>query len=91
MKENINFDKVADIYDFYVNLNFDVPFFLNETQGYKEEILDGEDEISFLPIVVEVGDIGKKKGWKEIDCTGKAFVCEKKFPKLDAEVNFEII
>jgi len=40
---------------------------------------------------VEVGDIGKKKGWKEIDCTGKTFVCEKKFPKLDAEVNFEII
>ena len=40
MKENINFDKVADIYDFYVNLNFDVPFFLKETQGYEEEILE---------------------------------------------------
>lgn len=40
MKENINFDKVADIYDFYVNLNFDVPFFLKETEGYKGEILE---------------------------------------------------
>jgi hypothetical protein len=74
-----------------VKLNTDFECILDIAVQYKEEILDGEDEISFLPIVVEVGDIGKKKGWKEIDCTGKTFVCEKKFPKLDAEVNFEII
>ena len=40
--------------------------------------------------MVEVCDIGKIKGWQEIDCTGKEFVCDRKFPKLDAPVAFEI-
>ena len=47
------------------------------------------DEISFVPIVMEVGDIGIKKGWKEIDCTGKTFISARKFPKLDADVDFK--
>lgn len=73
-----------------VKLNTDFECILDIAVQYKEEILDGEDEITFVPIVVEVGDIGRKKGWKEIDCTGKSFVSEKKFPKLDAEVDFKI-
>ncbi|UJF29829.1 peptidase M14 [Kaistella sp. 97-N-M2] len=73
-----------------VKLNTDFECILDVAVQYKEEILDGEDEIIFVPIVVEVGDIGRKKGWKEIDCTGKSFVSEKKFPKLDAEVDFKI-
>lgn len=40
MKETINFDKVADIYDFYVNVDFDIPFFLKETEGFYKEILE---------------------------------------------------
>jgi SAM-dependent methyltransferase len=40
MKESIKFDKVADIYDFYVNVDFDIPFFLKETEGFKKEILE---------------------------------------------------
>ncbi|MCK9617018.1 MAG: class I SAM-dependent methyltransferase [Lentimicrobiaceae bacterium] len=40
MKETIKFDKVADIYDFYVNVDFDLPFFLKETGGVKSEILE---------------------------------------------------
>ena len=40
MKETIKFDKVADIYDFYVNVDFDIPFFLKETADYKGEILE---------------------------------------------------
>lgn len=40
MKENINFNKVADIYDYYVNVDFDIPFFLKETENYNEEILE---------------------------------------------------
>jgi ubiquinone/menaquinone biosynthesis C-methylase UbiE len=40
MKEPIKFDKVADIYDFYVNVNFDIPFFLKETEGYNGETLE---------------------------------------------------
>lgn len=40
MRETINFDKVADIYDFYVNVDFDIPFFLKETENVKGEILE---------------------------------------------------
>ena len=36
----INFDKVADIYDHYVKVDFDIPFFLNETENYSGEILE---------------------------------------------------
>ena len=57
---------------------------------YKEEYNDGDENISFVPIVVEVGDVGRKKGWKEIDCTGKTFICDQKFPKLDAPMNFDV-
>ena len=39
-KNTINFDKVADIYDFYVNMDFDVPFFIKETEKYGGEILE---------------------------------------------------
>lgn len=40
MKETIKFDKVADIYDFYVNVDFDIPFFIKETDGFEGEILE---------------------------------------------------
>lgn len=40
MRETINFDKVADIYDFYVNVDFDIPFFLKESENVKGEILE---------------------------------------------------
>lgn len=39
-KKTINFDKVADIYDFYVNVDFDIPFFTKETENFKGEILE---------------------------------------------------
>ncbi|QOW09342.1 peptidase M14 [Kaistella flava (ex Peng et al. 2021)] len=73
-----------------VKLNTDFKCILDIAVQYKEEIKPKADEISFTPIVVEVGDIGKKKGWKEIDCTGKTFVSDRKFPKLDEEVDFII-
>jgi len=40
MPSPIQFDQVADIYDDYVGTNFDIPFFLNETEGYNGEILE---------------------------------------------------
>ena len=40
MAKSINFDRVSDIYDFYVNLDFDISFFLNETKNTQEEILE---------------------------------------------------
>lgn len=73
-----------------VKLNTDFECILDIAIQYKEEIKNGDDEITFVPIVVEVGDLHRKKGWKEIDCTGKKFVSENKFPKLDAVQNFSI-
>jgi SAM-dependent methyltransferase len=40
MKEPIHFDEVADIYDFYVKVDFDIPFFLKETEKHDGEILE---------------------------------------------------
>ncbi|MCQ4034725.1 M14 family zinc carboxypeptidase [Kaistella montana] len=85
-----NKDSHYDIIYRNVKLNTDHECILDIAVQFKEEIVDGDDEISFVPIVMEVGDVGKKKGWKEIDCTGKKFISEKKFPKLDAEVDFRI-
>jgi len=57
---------------------------------YKEIIKYGDTEISFLPIVTEIGDLKHKKAWKEIDATNKKFVANSQFPKLHQEVNFSI-
>ena len=40
MNKTINFDIVADIYDSYVNVDTDIPFFLKETENYQGEILE---------------------------------------------------
>jgi ubiquinone/menaquinone biosynthesis C-methylase UbiE len=40
MPETIKFDKVADIYDYYVNIGLDIPFFLKETENHNERILE---------------------------------------------------
>lgn len=74
-----------------VKLNTDFECILDVAVQYKEVFTNVNNEIEFIPYVVEVGDLGKKKGWKEIDCTGKKFVSDKKYPKLDAPVNFEIV
>ena len=36
----INFDLVADIYDIYVNVTTDIPFFIKETEGVNDTILE---------------------------------------------------
>jgi ubiquinone/menaquinone biosynthesis C-methylase UbiE len=52
MKKSIKFDEVADIYDFYVNADFDIPFFLKETEGFDEilELMCGTGRVS-LPLL----------------------------------------
>jgi SAM-dependent methyltransferase len=40
MKGTINFDQVADIYDFYVRVDFDIPFWMRETEEFNGEILE---------------------------------------------------
>jgi hypothetical protein len=73
-----------------VKLNTSHECILDVAVQYREIKEDGKDEISFVPYVVEVGDVKQRKGWLEIDCTGKRFISENKYPKLDAEMNFTI-
>lgn len=40
MLEPIQFDIVADLYDYYVNVDFDVEFFLNEAKKAKGKVLE---------------------------------------------------
>jgi hypothetical protein len=57
MNKPINFDKVADIYDF-IELDFDIPFFLKETDEFEGEMLElmcGTGRVS-IPLL----DSGKK-------------------------------
>ncbi|MDQ0781931.1 M14 family zinc carboxypeptidase [Chryseobacterium sp. W4I1] len=73
-----------------VKLNTDHECILDVAVQYREIIEEGKDEISFVPYVMEVGDVKRKKGWLEIDCTGKKFVAATKYPKLDAIAEFTI-
>lgn len=73
-----------------VKLNTDFDCVLDVAVQYKEIYDDEIKNLKLVPYVTEVGDLGRKKAWQEIDCIGKKFVSEKKFPKLDAEVNFTI-
>lgn len=54
------------------------------------EILEGE-EIKFVPYVIDIGDIHNKKAWKVIDCTGKKWKSEDKYPKIDQPANFTFV
>ena len=40
MDKTIDFDLVADIYDYYVNTDLDIPFFLKETENIEGDILE---------------------------------------------------
>jgi len=40
MTQSIKFDLVADLYDSYVTVNLDLPFFLDETSQFEDEILE---------------------------------------------------
>jgi hypothetical protein len=73
-----------------VKLNTDHECILDVAVQYREMKEEGKDEISFVPFVMEVGDVRRRKGWLEIDCTGKKFISATKYPKLDAVVDFKI-
>lgn len=73
-----------------VRLNTEHECILDIAVQYREILKEGKDEISFIPFVIEAGDVKSKKGWLEIDCSGKRFLSDAKFPKLDAEVSFRI-
>lgn len=71
-----------------VKLNTDHECILDIAVQYREIFEESSEEISFVPYVVAVGDVKGKKGWKEIDCSGKRFISETKYPKLDEVVGF---
>ncbi|CAA7386894.1 M14 family zinc carboxypeptidase [Chryseobacterium fistulae] len=73
-----------------VKLNTTYECILDVAVQYKEIKEEGNDEISFIPYVMEVGDVKKRKGWLEIDCTGKKIISATKYPKLDAMMEFTI-
>lgn len=56
---------------------------------YQETYIQGNDEISFIPYIVEIGDCSHKKAWQEIDCTGKSYKSAA-YPKINEIANFEI-
>lgn len=58
---------------------------------YREELDENKEKLKFVPIVMEIGDLRFKKGWKEIDAAELKFVCKDGCPKLDAIQNFELI
>jgi len=68
-------------------LNTEFECILDIAVQYRE-ILDDKKNLIYQPYVVEVGDLNHKKGWTEIDCTGRKFISQKKFPKLDSLVDF---
>ncbi|MDO4225465.1 MAG: M14 family zinc carboxypeptidase [Bergeyella zoohelcum] len=73
-----------------VKLDTDFPSIVDIAVQYREIYEQGNDDISFLPIIVEIGDCGRKKGWKEVDCTDKSIRFPNGFPKIDEIMNFEI-
>jgi len=72
-----------------VKLNTEHECILDVAVQYREIYEEGKDDICFIPFVIEAGEV-KRKGWLEIDCTGKRFISDTKYPKLDSEVNFKI-
>ncbi len=84
----INKESHFDVIYRNVKLNTSYDCVLDIAVQFREEIGPDDADISFVPIVVEVGDLSKKLGWKEIDCSGKRFCSSTMFPKLDAVVDF---
>jgi ubiquinone/menaquinone biosynthesis C-methylase UbiE len=59
MEKTINFDLVSDLYDYYVNTDMDIPFFLEETKNVTGEILElmcGTGRVS-IPLLREGRDL----------------------------------
>ena len=54
MDKNIDFNHVADIYDYYVNVDFDVPFYIDFCKGYNSilELMCGTGRVS-IPLINE--------------------------------------
>ena len=58
---------------------------------YREVKRENESEIDFVSYVAEIGDLTRKKGWKEVEASEKTFICEDGCPNFEGIQNFEII
>ncbi|PIE50622.1 MAG: peptidase M14 [Flavobacteriales bacterium] len=72
-----------------LKMNTDFPCVLDIAVQYEECIHKGDEEISFIPKIVEIGDLSHKKGWKEIDGTNKK-ITYTEFPSIGEKVNFKL-
>lgn len=58
---------------------------------YTERLFAGEDEISFVAKIEEVGDLSFSHGHKEIDAEGRKFYAEEnKYPKINMQADFQL-
>jgi ubiquinone/menaquinone biosynthesis C-methylase UbiE len=70
--KTIQFDKVSNIYDNYVKVDSDIPFFLKETENYRDEILElmcgtGRVSIPLLEAGLSMTCVDNSKGMLEIN------------------------
>lgn len=56
--------------------------------NYREVKEKNKEEISFIPIVVEMGDLSEKKAWKDIEASGKTIDNPHNRPRLNEEFHF---
>lgn len=58
---------------------------------YTERLFAGEEEISFVAKIEEVGDLSFSHGHKEIDAEGREFYAENnKYPKINMQADFQL-
>lgn len=62
--------------------------FIDIAVQYKEVYQDGDQEITFIPIIAAIGNIKDRTGWQEIDCSQKTFKSGSKFPTIDSIADF---
>ena len=102
MIESINFDLVADLYDSYVTVNQDLQFFIDETSGTQDEILElmcgtGRVSIPLLESGKKLCCVDYSKGMLEIfkqKIKGKNYplrMIQMDVTKLDLDRKFELI
>lgn len=83
MNQTINFNHVSDIYDNYVTVDFDIPFFLNETKNVHGQILElmcGTGRVS-IPLL---------KNGKEMVCVDYSSGMLEKFESKIRNDNYKV-
>lgn len=75
----------VDIIYHGLRLKTDVEITVDVAIKFREEIKKGKEEISFVPVVTEIGDLQTKKAWQEVDASDRVLTDVSKFPEIDKE------